>query len=93
VRITHYQLLIKHIMKSPLRLAREQMDMTLQDLAIKVDSDVGNLSRIERGKQIPSSELAEKICSQFPAGVITELHLIYPERYASNDSVQEQVLS
>lgn len=57
--------------------------MTLQDLAIKVDSDVGNLSRIERGKQIPSSELAEKICGQFPPGVITELHLIYPERYVA----------
>jgi len=77
-------------MKSPLRIAREKQDMTLQDLAAKVDSDVGNLSRIERGKQIPSGELAAKICAQFPAGEITELHLIYPERYTQPEEEPAQ---
>lgn len=72
-------------MKTPLRLAREKHDLTLQDLAKNVDSDVGNLSRIERGHQRPSSELAEKICKQFPDGEITELHLIYPERYMKEE--------
>jgi len=62
--------------------------MTLQDLALLVDSDVGNLSRIERGVQIPSRELAEKICKQFP-GEVTEIQLIYPERFASDDSSEE----
>ena len=54
--------------------------MTLQDLAVLVGSDVGNLSRIERGVQVPSPELAEKICDQF-GGEINELQLIYPERF------------
>ncbi|MBW9334554.1 helix-turn-helix transcriptional regulator [Herbaspirillum sp. RU 5E] len=68
-------------MKSPLRIAREKMGLRLQDIAQQVGSDVGNLSRIERGKQVPTRDLAEKICGVFPPGEITEMHLIYPERY------------
>lgn len=71
--------------KSPMRRAREKHGITLQDLAIKVGSDVGNLSRIERARQVPSSELAEKICKEISNGELTELHLIYPERYTSED--------
>lgn len=65
--------------------------MTLQGLAALVGSDVGNLSRIERGTQIPSRELAEKICAQFP-GEINEIQLIYPERFAveSNSTPADQ---
>jgi transcriptional regulator with XRE-family HTH domain len=69
-------------MKSPLRAAREKRQMTLGKLAYLVGSDVGNLSRIERGVQIPSKELAEKICKQFD-GEVNELQLIYPERFAT----------
>jgi transcriptional regulator with XRE-family HTH domain len=71
-------------MKPPLRIAREKRNMTLQDLAVLVGSDVGNLSRIERGVQIPSRELAEKICEQF-GGEINEIQLIYPERFSAPD--------
>lgn len=67
-------------MKSPLRRAREEKGLTLHALASLVGSDVGNLSRIERGAQVPSSVLASKICAQFD-GVLNELHLIYPERF------------
>lgn len=74
--------------KPPLRIAREKRDMTLQDLAQLVESDVGNLSRIERGVQIPSRELAEKICNQFP-GEITEIQLIYPERFMTESPPAE----
>lgn len=70
--------------KPPLRVAREKRQMTLQDLAVKVGSDVGNLSRIERGVQIPSRELAEKICSLFP-GEVNEIQLIYPERFIRHE--------
>lgn len=41
---------------------------------------MGNLSRIERGVQTPSKDLAEKICSAFP-GELNELQLIYPNRF------------
>jgi transcriptional regulator with XRE-family HTH domain len=69
-------------MKSPLRLAREKRGMTLNALAAKVGSDVGNLSRIERGVQTPHPDLAERICKEF-LGEVNELQLIYPSRYAS----------
>ncbi len=72
-------------MKSPLRLAREKRGLTLHALAVLVGSDVGNLSRIERGVQTPSRELAAKICEQF-GGEIDEMQLIYPERYAQQDT-------
>lgn len=68
-------------MKSPLRLAREKRGMTLNALAKKVGSDVGNLSRIERGVQTPNAHLAERICSEFD-GEVSELQLIYPARFA-----------
>lgn len=68
-------------MKSPLRQAREKRGMTLNALAKKVGSDVGNLSRIERGVQTPSAQLAERICGEFD-GEISELQLIYPARFA-----------
>lgn len=67
-------------MKSPLRQAREKRGMTLNALAKKVGSDVGNLSRIERGVQTPNAHLAERICSEFD-GEVSELQLIYPARY------------
>lgn len=54
--------------------------MTLNDLAKNVGSDVGNLSRIERGVQMPNARLAERICNEFN-GEINELQLIYPARY------------
>jgi DNA-binding XRE family transcriptional regulator len=81
VRITHiFEAL--NPMKSPLRVAREKREMTLGMLAVLVGSDVGNLSRIERGVQTPSPDLAEKICKQFD-GEVNELQLIYPQRYVN----------
>lgn len=77
-------------MKTPLRQAREKKGLTLHALAVRVNSDVGNLSRIERGVQIPSSDLAAKIVEQFD-GEINELHLIYPERYPMVDLVDATV--
>lgn len=71
-------------MNSPLRQARERHGITLQHLATLVGSDVGNLSRIERGAQTPSKALAERICSVF-TGEINELHLIYPSRFADGN--------
>ena len=66
-------------MKTPFRIAREKRNLTLGALAALVGSDVGNLSRIERGTQIPNRVLAEKICSLFD-NEISEIQLIYPER-------------
>ncbi|ETD45788.1 TPA: helix-turn-helix domain-containing protein [Pseudomonas aeruginosa] len=48
---------------SIIRKARKARGLTLEALAHQVDSDTGNLSRIERGKQGASQELLAKILS------------------------------
>lgn len=46
-----------------IRQQRLSQDLTLQDLARKVQTDAGNLSRIERGTQRISDVLLRKICA------------------------------
>lgn len=67
----------------PLKAARKKRGITLIDLGNKVGSNSGNLSRIERFEQTPSLGLAERIAALF-AGELTEMHLLYPERYAQD---------
>lgn len=69
-------------MNSPLRSAREKRELTIQDVAQAVGIDAGNLSRIERGVQTPSKELAEKLSKYFD-GEVTEIQIFYPERFAA----------
>ena len=64
----------------PLRKARKSRSMTLNELGDLVLVDGGNLSRIERFQQKVSPDLAAKIAAVF-AGELTEMHLLYPERY------------
>ncbi|HEX7039509.1 MAG TPA: helix-turn-helix transcriptional regulator [Trueperaceae bacterium] len=54
------------------RLARKE---TLVEVAEAVGTDVSNLSRIERGAQLPSRDLARKLFEHFDGAV--ELGLIY----------------
>ena len=76
---------------TPLKEARKRLGMGLVELAARVDSDDGNLSRIERRLQYPSRELAERLVhaikdearKQRKRITITELHLLYPERFAA----------
>lgn len=69
----------------PLKTARKNRGMTLVELGKKVGSNSGNLSRIERFIENPSPKLAERI-SAFFAGELTEMHLLYPERYAQGSN-------
>lgn len=71
-------------MNSPLKRSRLKRELTLQQVANEVGIDTGNLSRIERGLQTPSKELTEKLAKYFD-GEITELQIIYPERFAAGD--------
>jgi transcriptional regulator with XRE-family HTH domain len=71
-------------MTTPLRQARERRNLTIQQVAAAVGIDSGNLSRIERGQQVPSKELTEKLAKYF-GGEITELQIIYPERFAAGE--------
>ncbi|WP_258129214.1 helix-turn-helix domain-containing protein [Achromobacter anxifer] len=76
-------------MTTPLRRAREQRKLTIQQLATAADMDPGNLSRIERGIQVPSKGLAEKL-SQALDGAVSEIEIIYPERFAFEPSPNDE---
>ncbi|ADP15376.1 helix-turn-helix domain-containing protein [Achromobacter xylosoxidans] len=67
-------------MTTPLRRAREQRQLTIQQLATAAEMDPGNLSRIERGIQVPSKGLAEKL-ARVLEGTVSEIEIIYPERF------------
>lgn len=67
---------------SPLKKARLKRELTLQQVSAAVGTDTGNLSRIERGIQIPSKELAEALVNYYD-NEITETQIIYPERSAA----------
>jgi transcriptional regulator with XRE-family HTH domain len=69
-------------MISPLRAIREKRGLSLKTVADAVATDPGNLSRVERGEQTPSKELAEALCKYFDYA-LTEIQVFYPERYAS----------
>jgi len=70
---------------TPLKRARIARKWTLADvsarLALRGDHiDSGNLSRVERGVQRASASLAEGLSKVFD-GEITEIHILYPERF------------
>ncbi|MCB5188565.1 amino-acid N-acetyltransferase [Methylobacillus caricis] len=48
---------------SAIRKRRKALNMTLQELARKVDANSGNLSRIERGSQGVSESMLHKLCN------------------------------
>lgn len=73
-------------MNSPLKQARLKREQTLQFVADAVGIDTGNLSRIERGIQVPSKELTEKLARHFD-NEVTETQIIYPERFAVEANV------
>jgi len=70
-------------MKSPLRQIRERKSQTIVEVSRAVQTDPGNLSRIENGKQKASTEMAEKL-SQYFGGEISEIEILYPHRYTGS---------
>ncbi|SFB80325.1 hypothetical protein SAMN05660443_0225 [Marinospirillum celere] len=70
---------------SPLKKARVNRGWKLADVVQRLRAagesiDTGNLSRIERGLQRPSTSLAESLCFVFE-GDLNEIHVLYPERF------------
>ena len=77
---------------TPLRIARELMrerarneserrQWTALALAQSCGVDQSHLSRIETLRAKCTPAVAERIAAAFPRDVLTELHLLYPERY------------
>ncbi|MBI3908500.1 MAG: helix-turn-helix transcriptional regulator [Pseudomonas fluorescens] len=76
---------------TPLKRARIARKWTLADVSARLallgdPIDSGNLSRVERGVQRASASLAEGLSKVFD-GEITEIHILYPERF--NDSGEQ----
>ncbi|WP_340618836.1 helix-turn-helix domain-containing protein [Xenorhabdus entomophaga] len=67
-------------MQTPLRKIRLKSKLTITEVAAAVNCDAGNLSRLERGNQAASLEMAEKL-SQFYKGMIDEMQILYPQRF------------
>lgn len=70
---------------TPLKRARTARKWTLADVSARLAQigdpiDSGNLSRVERGVQRASAPLAESLSKVFE-GDITEIHILYPERF------------
>lgn len=72
-----YKRQMKPTFDTPLREARKSRTLTLVEIAEALDMDPGNLSRIERGLQIPSIELAERIAAYFD-NTITAIQICHP---------------
>lgn len=66
---------------SPLREARSAKGMSLSALAQTIKTDIGHLSRIERGEAAASPALAENIVEAIGLDLIHEMQILYPERF------------
>lgn len=71
---------------TPLQRARKAAKQTLEFVAAAVDSDTGNLSRIERGVQAPSASLAKKLAEHF-GPPLTDAHVLCPDLFADKGTV------
>jgi transcriptional regulator with XRE-family HTH domain len=65
-----------------LRAAREARGETLTEVSAACGTDAGNLSRIERGEQIPSKELARRLFNHFDQ--VVELGAIYDPAHSES---------
>lgn len=73
------------VMNTPLKEIRVRRGLTLDVVARAVETDTGNLSRIENWKQGASVQLAERLAS-FYNGEISELAILYPDRFSQKDA-------
>ena len=70
---------------TPFHRIRTARGKTLEEIARAVNSNPGNLSRIGRGVNVPSLRLAEALARYFD-GEVSELELLYPERFMANEA-------
>jgi transcriptional regulator with XRE-family HTH domain len=71
---------------TPLRKLRHARGFSLAYVARRVGTFTGNLSRIECGKQEASKAISASLAAFF-APELTEMHVLYPERYPDFEPV------
>jgi putative transcriptional regulator len=78
--------------KTPLVKLRKAIGLTTVELGLMVGMNNGWISRLESGLSRPSYQAAEKLALLF-RGEITEMHLIYPERYKDWEPTEDTLLN
>lgn len=63
---------------TPMYYARKRKKISQRDLGELVGITAANISRVEKGAQVPSLDVAERLARFLR---ISELHIFYPERY------------
>lgn len=71
---------------TPLQRARKSTKQTLEFVAAAVDSDTGNISRIERGIQTPSMALTKKLVKHF-GPPLSDVQILCPEKFSDKATV------
>lgn len=76
---------------TPLRKARKEKGWSLDEVVKRLESigvafDTGNLSRVERGLQRASVDLAESLAKVFGKRALNEMQVLYPERYRQSEN-------
>lgn len=66
---------------TPLRKARLDRQLTLNDVAKATGIDPGNLSRLETLKQTATPDVAEKLVAFYGPEQVSELQVLYPRRF------------
>ncbi|MCZ4065473.1 helix-turn-helix transcriptional regulator [Oxalobacter aliiformigenes] len=66
---------------SKLKECRKKHGLSLQLVSDELNISVSHLSRIERGRQVPSPDLAERL-SDFFHGEVSEMEILYPQRFS-----------
>jgi len=72
---------------SPLRRARLSQGKTLNEVGSAVGIDSGNLSRIEKMRQVAGLELAARLADHLG---ISELEILYPTRFLRSSNVSPE---
>lgn len=66
--------------ETPLRRLRKRRGLTVAEVSRAIGIDQGNLSRIERGEQF-SRRAASALVAYYGTELISELEILYPDRF------------
>jgi putative transcriptional regulator len=76
---------------APLGKLRRAIGLTTVELGAMLGMDNSWISKLENGLNRPSPIVAEKIAALF-RNELTEMHLIYPERFKTWEPTEQQVI-
>lgn len=73
-------------MTTPLKRARLDLGINQETLAAALGISQAHISSLENRKERASADLAEKIVEYFGSHNITEVQILYPERFANKEA-------